>query len=664
MKIKFIQFFFFIFIAYGNLFAYPDCSSILTISKFELLTKNEKLKTIHPYLLEAFCNSEKKDEFVELYLNTFTNVSAKKQRLNELSYLLHKLILRDNTKLFLDFFDKLLIHIKNRYPELTSSLQYKNLSFTYFNHTKGSFFACNYLNDTGTNFNTDLPINISSYNHFIKLSKCAKDADNFNVSVFYLMKALQISKQLNYPNSRLKSGHVYKSIAMCYYDLKDYKNAKKYADSTINTFLPEFKQKIGLGVGYEYKALSVYQLEHDINEAQSLFKNAQNIYQEVDNISRFHFVERLKAEVYLKEKPNVATQHLFNYVDYFYENERKIHYTPGWLIAHKILQTHQIKNLTLSNNRRITHQQVIDSLSVFLPKEKLKNQLIISSALIKYYSSNFDRDSLYKYNKLQNKFEAQRNEISIINRQNSVDLYLKNYKKEQDLIKLNLINQEKSYQNRLLIGVISFVLIILTFYYFYKRKQKQMILTRLQLKEAEHNKLKTEQSLKEEKLRRKEQDEKLLKLAYDNEIKRKELLQLKLNKKQKEFESAELDKEKKQKLLDEVFNTLKDKNVEDINSLIVKLKTNNIITRQNGSLKKLFESISPKFMAAIKDINSNLTENDLLYCILIKNNHDTKQIALYLNISPKSVNQHKYRLKKKLNIPKNQVITDFLKNII
>ncbi|WP_188459194.1 helix-turn-helix transcriptional regulator [Psychroflexus planctonicus] len=189
------------------------------------------------------------------------------------------------------------------------------------------------------------------------------------------------------------------------------------------------------------------------------------------------------------------------------------------------------------------------------------------------------------------------------------------------------------------------------------------MLTKIQLNETEHNKLKAEQKLKEELILRKEQNEKILKLAFDNELKGKELLQLQLQQKQNEIEAAQLEKQSSVNLLNEAFLALKDEKINDASLLLKKLQTNKIISQQNNSLKELFESISPNFMQRLNEINPNLTEQDILYCALIRQKHSTKQIANFLNVSPKSVNQHKYRLKKKLAISKEENINDFISKI-
>lgn len=93
------------------------------------------------------------------------------------------------------------------------------------------------------------------------------------------------------------------------------------------------------------------------------------------------------------------------------------------------------------------------------------------------------------------------------------------------------------------------------------------------------------------------------------------------------------------------------------------LQTKHIIIKQNNSLKELYEFITPSFINQLNTIHPKLTEQDILYCVLMRQNYSSKQISNFLNITPKSVNQNKYRLKKKLGISKEVVISEFIKDL-
>ncbi|MBV1888269.1 MAG: LuxR C-terminal-related transcriptional regulator, partial [Urechidicola sp.] len=58
-----------------------------------------------------------------------------------------------------------------------------------------------------------------------------------------------------------------------------------------------------------------------------------------------------------------------------------------------------------------------------------------------------------------------------------------------------------------------------------------------------------------------------------------------------------------------------------------------------------------------------LTPNDLKSCAFLKLNLSSKEIAQLLNISPKSVEVKRYRLRKKLELPHNSGLSEYLFNI-
>jgi DNA-binding CsgD family transcriptional regulator len=663
MKSRLILVFFLIFFLNEKGFTYPDCSSNIPFEEYQAKSSSEKYEIINPYLLSAYCEQDQEEYYIKSYFKAYESSNGVQDLLEELYRYSHRANIDINSTDFFDFIIRVLHQAKVHFKISNSNVIFAVINYNHLLYRKGFNEACNYLtNEVDASIN-NLPADVYSFFYLINSSKCAESANNFNESIFFLMKGLELSKRLPAPENILRKGHIYKFLSARYYSLKDYEMSLYYANLCINTFLPEFKNKIGTGVGYEFKALSTYKLTNNIEEALTYFEKAQDIYTQKNNISRFHYVEKLKAELFLETNPDLALLHIFNFLDYFETNNRKVHFTSGWLFVHEIMQKHNLKVIKASNDRLISTQQIIEKLTSLIKGEELKNKFLVTEALIEYYADHNKTDSLIKYNQLQNKFEKQRNLITQEQTKENLKLYLTNYQKEQELANLNLLNQEQSYKNKLLSSLICIVVITLIFYFFYKRKQKQILLAQLKLKETEHNKLKTEQKLKEELILKKEQAEKMLKLAYDNELKSKELLKLKLQQKQNQVESAQLEKQSSINLLNEVVSALKDESVNDASHLLKKLKTDEIIKKHNNSLKEVFESISPNFMQQLNKINANLTEQDILYCVLIRQKYSTKQIADFLSISPKSVNQHKYRLKKKLVISKEENINTFIANI-
>ncbi len=79
--------------------------------------------------------------------------------------------------------------------------------------------------------------------------------------------------------------------------------------------------------------------------------------------------------------------------------------------------------------------------------------------------------------------------------------------------------------------------------------------------------------------------------------------------------------------------------------------------------KVYFEQINESFFDKLKEINPNLTGNDYRLCALTKLNLSIKEMASVLNISPDSLKNARYRLKKKLNLDASQSLNAYLSNL-
>ncbi|MFV0564779.1 MAG: helix-turn-helix transcriptional regulator [Flavobacteriaceae bacterium] len=117
------------------------------------------------------------------------------------------------------------------------------------------------------------------------------------------------------------------------------------------------------------------------------------------------------------------------------------------------------------------------------------------------------------------------------------------------------------------------------------------------------------------------------------------------------------------------------KQVQDLNTEVVRLKklinqdiqssTNfndliDSIQLNDTIFIERFEKFFPYFFQKIKrQAIDALTISDLKFCALLKLNFTTKQIAIYTNSTIKSAESKKYRLRKKLDIPKDVNITHY-----
>lgn len=103
---------------------------------------------------------------------------------------------------------------------------------------------------------------------------------------------------------------------------------------------------------------------------------------------------------------------------------------------------------------------------------------------------------------------------------------------------------------------------------------------------------------------------------------------------------SRLEKESQEYLVDN-----QPKTGEEYSKLIEMLK------KKDPAFMAYFDEVFPGFMTRLAEINPNLIRSDLEFCALLKLKIPTHEIALYKNITTKSVQNKKYNIRKKLNIP-------------
>ena len=76
-----------------------------------------------------------------------------------------------------------------------------------------------------------------------------------------------------------------------------------------------------------------------------------------------------------------------------------------------------------------------------------------------------------------------------------------------------------------------------------------------------------------------------------------------------------------------------------------------------------FKELYPDFIRALLNINPDLENSELAFCAMLKLGFSSKEIAGYTFVLHKSIQQKKYRIRKKLNIQKEVDIYDFFKEL-
>lgn len=146
----------------------------------------------------------------------------------------------------------------------------------------------------------------------------------------------------------------------------------------------------------------------------------------------------------------------------------------------------------------------------------------------------------------------------------------------------------------------------------------------------------------------------------------KEKLESEINHKSKEISSSALELANKNRILDELKNeilhlkTLNKNQASPFNRLI-KMIDNNLNQKDDWQLFETnFNHLNSSFYEQLHSEYPELTSKDLRFCAFLKMNLTTKELAALLNMSVRSLELKRFRLRKKLNLKHEENLVDFL----
>ncbi|WP_281637795.1 helix-turn-helix and ligand-binding sensor domain-containing protein [Flavobacterium marginilacus] len=184
------------------------------------------------------------------------------------------------------------------------------------------------------------------------------------------------------------------------------------------------------------------------------------------------------------------------------------------------------------------------------------------------------------------------------------------------------------------------------------------------------NKMKYIQKLKLQKEELKHQREILeMELKAENELNRQEyekhILELELQSKSSEVAGKSLSIAKQSEMIENIQNILDSES--DFNKLKSEIKKAIKINAVNKHEWETFETnlnqINNEFIINLSKKYPNLTSKDIKLCVYLKMNLSSKEIAPMMNISFRGVELHRYRLRKKLELNQDEVLSKFLLSI-
>lgn len=177
---------------------------------------------------------------------------------------------------------------------------------------------------------------------------------------------------------------------------------------------------------------------------------------------------------------------------------------------------------------------------------------------------------------------------------------------------------------------------------YYKRQQAQLI-------------QKAKQDLELKELENRQQL-----MRFNNENLRKDI-----ENKNRELGLSTMSLIKKNELLNQIKNELKNSSNtnKDLKSVIKIIDKSLNNTNDWNAFEEAFNNADKDFLKKIKTLHPSLTSNDLRLCAYLRLNLSSKEIAPLLNISPRSVEVKRYRLRKKMDLSHESSLANYILEI-
>ena len=142
-------------------------------------------------------------------------------------------------------------------------------------------------------------------------------------------------------------------------------------------------------------------------------------------------------------------------------------------------------------------------------------------------------------------------------------------------------------------------------------------------------------------------------------------LQVEFENKNRELAVSTMNLIKKNELLSAIKDDLKKSGEETKNFKSVITTINKNINEDDtwDMFKEAFNNADKDFLKKIKAAHPSLTPNDLRLCAYLRLNLSSKEIAPLLNISVRSVEIKRYRLRKKMELAHELGLVEYILNV-
>lgn len=453
----------------------------------------------------------------------------------------------------------------------------------------------------------------------VHLSDVEKRKGNFNEAFDLLWNALPMAEEINVKKPLIE---IYHMLGILYGIYGKNSIALSYTFLAHNLALqnPVMLKEYGTSIVSSYLDMAVRYLE--MKRYESALSYLDSCYIVYENEDRLFFVDAVYGQVYLELENYTKAQNYLRGVASYLENTGN-----GFQAAVYYYQAEINENIGLQNGAIACYQKSLTAIDSLQTHMKLKPQVLeklskayfkngqCEKAFLAMQQSKVFSDSLFNMQSEHNKvlFEIK-------------DKYREEIIRKEDEISTQKILLESNRKARFrLLLFIGFILVVAT-----------ISLLALRLRFRMRN-MAIEQNANNEKSK------------AVLEVKNKELTAnaLQIIEKEQEFK----------KLLE----TIKEFDADKYNSLKTKNKKNTKKIWDDFHLR--VTQTNDHFYTQLLKLHPTLTPTDLKHCALIKLNFDSKEMSHLLGISLNSVHMARSRIRKKINLKRDESLSNYLAQI-
>jgi len=484
---------------------------------------------------------------------------------------------------------------------------------------------------------SEAPVDEVSQNYLIQnysdLALIYFNIEEYDNAINSAKQALQRAKPLE---TRHHVADIYNTLATTYTEKQEYALAEVYLDSSLQTF-QELNFAPGIVRVHTDKGELLLRKERN-NDAKQEFEEALRMSDGLDNPNFLTSIYLGLTQAYFKNNELATAK---KYLDSAEVVSQQLNLP---LFSHKItLSKSQILRKERKYNEAITIlKQNADYMQSVNLRESLQDTFEELYLLYKELGDT-QNSFLYfeKYTTLRDtlKQELQNSKLNVLRVEYNYNQVLADLKNTETQLELASEAQKRvKHRNYFLGGLVALIVLFSLFMFLRQRKLSSV---RRAVLESKQEILKVKQE------------------ALDSQVRFKN----------KQITDFAIHISEKNELLENIKTQLKSiKVTNDTYKEMVKdtMHFINSDIEQNKEKIQLYKQVNEtndSFRAKIAQMYDNLSEKEKKVATMLRLGQTSKQIALQLNISAASVDNYRYTLRKKMNIPKGESLKMFIQNI-